>query len=205
MGPSKRVCYTLRLASQSRKSRDTLEKPKNCCGLCLQFLPVDSIFCWLNMIEPMFHVTSCDPVLPLIKLGHAYIILHPICFLVKSNVLLDSSLFGADVLIVIVDLHLGAWMGSRFFFSTGQWFHQNQWVCSFLGLVFSMFFVCFLKVFFLLHDALPKKVCVQLLPREHLKHTAYNYVHIYMMYIQYKHVYKMDGSPHWSHQWICHI
>jgi hypothetical protein len=72
------------------------------------------------MIEPMFHVTSCDPVLPLIKLGHAYIILHPICFLVKSNVLLDSSLFGADVLIVIVDLHLGAWMGSRFFFSTGQ-------------------------------------------------------------------------------------
>jgi hypothetical protein len=46
---------------------------------------------------------------------------------------------------------------------------------------FSRCFLCvFSKCFFLLHDALPKKVCVQLLPREHLKHTAYNYVHIYI-------------------------
>ena len=52
---------------------------------------------------------------------------------------------------------------------------------QFFGLGFLDVFCVFSQsVFFLLHDALPKKVCVQLLPREHLKHTAYNYVHIYI-------------------------
>lgn len=177
---SKRVCYTLRLASQSRKSRDTLEKSRNCCGLCLQFLPVDSIFFWLKY--DWTHV-SCDIMWLSFAAHKVRTCLHHLTshlFLGEIQCVAGQFPIWGWCLIVIVDLHLGAWMGSRFFFSTGQWFHQNQWVCSFLGLVFSMIFVCFLKVICFLHDALPKKVCVQLLPREHLKHTAYNYVHMYI-------------------------